>query len=239
MSRKKTKKVGDIMMPDTMLEEGTYPCKQINVEDLDEIVEAFFYRNFEQADQLIAGTYAVSEESIPWMHLRYLHIVGNASSDFRDRFREVGLHSGYYLNADGSWLLILLQEGDGKLRKLINKCSQELECLSVYNSRLFTIDIGSLTGIRRLNFTLNPSLRRIDGLANLTSLTALDISKCPRLVKIYELDKLVQLTSLRISECESITSLPELERLTELNSFTISDCSKITALPDLQWLTKL
>ena len=238
-SRKKAKQVGDIMMQDTMLEERSYPCEQMHAEELDKIVEDIFYRNFEQVAPLTAGTYTVREENIPWMHLRHLHIVGNASSDFRDRFRNEGLHSGCYLNSDGSWLLILLHEGDGKLRKLINKCSQELECLSIYNTRLFTIDIGALTSIRKLNFRLNPSLRRIDGFANLTLLTTLDISKCPRLANIYELDKLAQLTSLRISECESITSLPELEWLTELNSLSISGCSNITAIPELQWLTNL
>ena len=246
------------MMPAT---EVLYPCKPATIQELEEKFSAAI--NPLKADQSL-GQYlhSVTIQEVDWRKAHHIKIFYNQAFQVKDS-RDIWLSDGIHVSHDGSWLLILLPQGDNPESYLahctpclqtlwVNNCNAvtqflnletltQLTELRLWSCQSLTTLQGleKLTQLIKLDLRFSSSLTALPGLEMLTQLTELNLSFCSRLTTLPALERLTQLTDLDFWHCYSLTALPGLEMLTQLSKLNLGNCSRLTALPGLERLTQL
>ena len=102
------------MAQDMLLEKQVYPCKAVSVEKLDEWVrDGYDWWAEEDLAGLREFIWEDTQKNIAWKQLRYLRIIGDDQKEPVQRFEKAGIPRGFYLNADGTWLLLILAMSSG------------------------------------------------------------------------------------------------------------------------------
>jgi len=220
-----------------MLEKKMYDCEIAPVEDLDEWVQSV-YMDHIPGNFLRGYIVRESPKNIDWKRLRYIRVLGDDDKSYLENFECVDISRGFYLNADGTWLLLILPEKP-HMGEYFSRCSRNVESLWILNSQMYSRDMGKLPGLRKLLLRDNRLLDTIERLDRLTELEELTITNCSRLTELPGLGKLTKLASLCIYGCSSLTALPGLDKLTRLTALFLYECDSLTALPGLEKLTSL
>ena len=233
----------------------------MHFEKLDDLLYEAYRESSFDGNNLLKHIRPVSSKNIHWDRLQHLRIIGDDNADIVSKFENAGLPRGFYLNADDSWLLILLPEKP-KLKDYLIRSGQYLETLWLIYTQARSCDLGIMPNLRKLTLRNNrlldtlghlgslsnleflyifdcPLISELTGLENLTNLIFLDIAVCPHLALLPSLDKLVKLKHLDIFECDSLREIPPLDTLSQLTALHISLCEGLTALPLLHSLTQL
>ena len=219
------------MANDTLFEELAYPCQAAPVKKIDNIFHHAYIGFGKESDELANFIYAVSPQNIHWDKLHHLRIVGNDKDERLINFKTLGISKGFYLNADGSWLLIILPEKSHPLDYIVH-CAKHLNSLWIWNVQMDSLDLGILPVIQMMHLRDNFVLHSIERLASVSKLEQLSIINCPSLTDLPGLEKLTSLTELDVSKCKNLASLPGLDLLTQLTELNLSSCESIKMLPD-------
>ena len=196
--------------------ENIYPCEAASAEQLDKIMQWNFGGINDENIDLQSFLCKRAPEEIHWNNIRHLRIIGQGDSVFLENFSKTDISEGYYINANGQWLLVLLSD-EAQINDMLNYCRQNIQSLLIQ-------DIASSA--------------ELTSLGTLTSLTKLELLRCYNLTNLPELRNLTRLKVLTISDCNHITALPGLENLTQLTFLVLSGCSLAT-LPGIECLTHL
>ena len=216
------------------------PCKVASVEELDECVDDICYcygLSSLDPSHLKDFVCKVSPEKIIWEKLGHIRVIGNADEGSTERLEEAGIDRGFYLNADGTWLLWFLS-GECSPEDYLNSCNESAQSLWLINSLVQSYDAGKLPSLRELRLAGNSQLETIVGLGALAELKKLTIFDTPVLRDLPGLEQLTQLTELTLFSCAGLTTLPGLEKLTKLTDLDLRFC-KLTTIPGLEKLTQL
>ena len=218
----------------------------ITIEELDkkfEIINRWsvgVYGDRQQSDTLFDFLHHTDEENLDWTSIRHLRIIGNDDSILRQQFRRANIPFGTHLNADLSWMLVILPE-DAQTADYLARCGASLESLRLHHC-ILPESLPVLSRFSRLHeLTLQDcvGIAELPELAQLTKLRSLRLYSCPRLVRLPEIGHLSELTNLQVFRCIRLATLPRLDQLTQLTSLEIIACPKLTHLPGLGKLTQL
>ena len=226
------------MANETLTDERVYPCEPMPVEELDKALSSAYRGWVNEIEQFVRSLWNVPSRNIRWEKLRHLRIIGDADKEPLEHFKGIGFSRGFYLNADGSWLLMLLPERP-HLGDYFTRCGHYLESLYLWNTQSYTRDWSKMPNLSALYLRDNPLLDTTEGLGSLTKLEELRISGCPGLATIQGLEKLISLRGLKISECGQLATLPGLEKLEQLTTLILTECWSLTVLPGLENLKQL
>lgn len=214
-----------------------YDCKAATVEDLD-----FMLRNVYIGKRRNSDLWQYVEEDIPknidWKQLRYIRVIGDDDLGRLEHFESIGLFRGFYLNAGGTWLLLILPEKP-HLGDYFSRCGDNLSSLWIWNSLMYSRNANKFPGLQELSLRDNSQLDSIENLDKLTELNELTVENCPRLTEISCLESLKKLTHLDITNCTNLTMLPDLHSLPGLTHLNLTDCASLVSLSGLYDLPQL
>ena len=217
----------------TAIEELVYPCETAPLEKMDEMLQRIYNSVKHDTDDLVRFIYDVTPRNIRWEKLRHLRIVGDDNNAPVENFELKGISRGFHMNADGSWLLLILPEKPN-VSDYFSRCGKYLESLAIMNTQMYSRDWSKLSGLRELYLEDNRLLDSIGQISCLKKLEQLSIVNCPKLTRIHDLEKLTSLSELNISRCDNITALPGLEKLTQLSKIWIVSCKGLISLAILE-----
>lgn len=226
------------MENDVRQERTVYPGNVVAVEKLDGMLSHAFYRINRDEKKLLKLIYPNSPQKIHWEAIRHLRVIGDNSEIPLEYFEKLGIHRGFYLNTDGSWLLVILPE-NSNLHEYLLHCGQQLESLWILNAKMHSLSFCRMINLKTLYLIDNSLLVAIEQLACLTKLEKMILQNSPVLTELPGLEKLACLTSLSIRKCGLLSILPVLDALTELTSLSLSRCNNLSTLVGLEKLTKL
>ena len=226
------------MAIDAILEENLHPRTSAPVADLDDIFQWIFYGEKDEKRDFKDYFHSIPQNKIHREQIRHLRIVGDADDAAIRHFLDAGLSRGFYLNADGTWLLVILPDTP-HLGDYFTRYGAMAESLWIFSSQMYGRDFRKMPNLTELVLNSNPLLDTLDHLDKLTKLTGLYIYECPRLTMLPGLESLTQLTKLTLSGCNNLTDFSALQNLTQLTKLNLSKSESLTALPGLEKLTQL
>ena len=182
------------MALDALLEKPLPICETATAEELDILVTEIYDINDPDTDRLARCISRCEPDQVSFAKLRHLRILGDHDKYYLERFEQNGISRGCYLNADATWLLLILPEQSDP-NNYLSRCRDALESLSIRCTPVYTLDVSTMAGLKRLELEDNPMLKNVAGVSNLTVLEQLTITDCPRLRKLPGLEKLKNLSN--------------------------------------------
>ena len=208
------------------------------VPSLDEMLRRAYVGNMQKAGELSKSIHAESSKNLRWERVRHLRIIGDGYDIPLGVFQCVNLPRGFYLNDDGSWLLVILSKKPD-LQGYIDRCAQYLQSLWIMNTEMYSKDLSILPNLKALRLEDNRLLNSITHLETLTDLEELSIRDCPRVTELPGLENLTSLTELDLYGCINLMILPPLDRLEHLRVLNLSLCNKLSKISGLDKLSQL
>lgn len=215
--------------------------KNLSAQDLFLIADKLCSLSRVSMSELYAGTRFVKLSSLTeqdYQKIRHVIILDDKDENLHNYLVKMDPRFGSFLTHSGDALLHL-RDGSHSVQDFLYKCGKNLETLRIIATDLQVLDLGSLSGLRKLVLRDNHFLSKIYGLDKVVNVTSINISWCEQLGSIGGLDNLTKLKTLDISICDSVNSIPCLSNLTQLTRLKLFNCGKITELPGLEKLTQL
>lgn len=180
---------------DTLSEKAEHLCAAASIDELDMLVEHIYNPHIfdtAYANNLLHFTYAVDSKKIRWEKIRHLRIIGDADAERVWRFGRAGLPRGFYQNASGNWLMVILPKKT-RVSDYFARCGQYLDSMWVLNTRqIYFLRFDTTPNLRCLCLEDNRQLDSLDQLSRLTRLEKLSIRNCPRILELSGLEYLVR-----------------------------------------------
>ena len=156
-------------------------------------------------------------KKIRWNTLKRLFIL-ESDQYFREThdYADDLLLPGAYTDDSGEWALIVGVDYQ-KIQEYLHRCTSRLETLEVRFTPILELDVGNLSGLRKLTLDYNQSLVEVRGLERLTKLEKLDLSNTG-IGPVLNLDELLMLDELRLDRTY-ISSIQLSSELPKLHSF--------------------
>ena len=210
----------------------------MHFEKLDDLLYEAYRESSFDGNNLLKHIRSVYPKNIHWDRLQHLRIIGDDNADNINKFENAGIPRGFYLNADDSWLLILLPEKP-QLKDYLIRGGQYLETLWLIYTQARSCDLGIMPNLRKLTLRDNRLLDNLGQLGKLSKLEFLFIFNCPVLSELNGLDELTNLTHLFITDCQSLSVLPSFDKLANLTYLNIFSCTGLQEIPSLDNLEQL
>lgn len=223
---------------DNLTKDTTFPSRLRTAEEFSQMIYPLSLGYEDYVEELRDSILSIPIHHIPWQNIRCLFAIGRGYHYCNDLLTNTEFESGVYTDR-GGYLLLLIHPQDSFLMYCLNRCSNQLQQLELYNTTFGSLVLSDYTSLEQLSIVRNVNLSVIHGLDKLTSLKKLDLSECSILKDLPGLERLTSLTKLALSMCDSLTGLPGLDKLTSLTELDLSMCDSLTELPNLKNLITL
>ena len=212
--------------------------ENLSVEDLYKLVNDIYYGFATDGSKLKESICAIPMNDISFRGQHHLHIIGNADTKFCQRFKDIGISAGAYINHHNDWLLLIVSDME-MIENILGMGNPYLESITVSNTDISVLNAGTFPNLKSIALHDNFQLAKIFGLDQLTQLSNIYIGSCDNLFELSGVEKIGQLTNLQICYCDKLYDFSWLTNHTQLTVLHLSGFSHSVLLPNINEMTQL